>query len=49
MRINKLDGLRGIFSLMVVLFHYRSEYIPDFIHNNFIIRQSGYFVDFFLF
>lgn len=47
MRIEKLDGLRGVFSIMVVLFHFNSEFIPDFLFNNFIIRKSGLFVDFF--
>ena len=47
MRITKLDGLRGICSLMVVFYHYGETLIPDFIFNNFIIRQSWSFVDFF--
>ncbi len=45
MRITKLDGLRGIFSLMIVPIHY--TYFPDFISSNFFIRQSYTFVDFF--
>tara|TARA_B100000214_G_scaffold179562_2_gene129256 strand:+ start:958 stop:1983 length:1026 start_codon:yes stop_codon:yes gene_type:complete len=32
---------------MVVFYHYSSEIIPDVIYNNFIIRQSWSFVDFF--
>lgn len=47
MRIIKLDGLRGFFCLMVVIFHYNKEFLPEIIHNNFFIRQSNTFVDFF--
>lgn len=47
MRITKLDGLRGIFSLMLVPFHYKSQYLPDYIYNNFFIREAYTFVDFF--
>lgn len=47
MRINKLDGLRGFCSIMVLLFHYPYEYMPDFLYNSFFIRQSWSFVDFF--
>ena len=32
---------------MVVFFHYSSSFLPDFIFNNFIIRESWSFVDFF--
>ena len=46
-RINKLDGLRGIFSLMVMFFHYRENMLPEMIYNNFFIRESYLFVDFF--
>jgi len=45
MRITKLDGLRGIFSLMIVPIHY--TYFPDFLSGNFFINQSYTFVDFF--
>ena len=47
MRIDKLDGLRGFCSLMVVFYHYPQSYLPDSIFNNFFIRQSWSFVDFF--
>jgi len=47
MRINKLDGLRGVFSLMVVLYHYPSDFLPSWFYNNFLIRESYVFVDFF--
>lgn len=46
-RIKKLDGLRGIFSCMVLLFHYPKEYIPEWLHGFFFIRESYTFVDFF--
>lgn len=47
MRISKLDGLRGLFSIMVVLFHYPEEYMPKSMHAFFLIRESYTFVDFF--
>ncbi|WP_027077517.1 acyltransferase family protein [Maribacter antarcticus] len=47
MRITKLDGLRGLFSLMVVFFHLRAFTMPDWLYNSFIIRESWSFVDFF--
>ena len=47
MRIEKLDGLRGIFSMMLVFYHYPQEYLPAFIFNNFLLRESYTFVDFF--
>ena len=47
MRINKLDGFRGIFSIMVVLYHYGPDLIPEYLSNNFLIRESYLFVDFF--
>ena len=47
MRVTKLDGLRGIFSLAVIFYHYSSYYLPDFISNLFFIRESYTFVDFF--
>ena len=54
MRITKLDGLRGIFSLMVVFYHYVKIFeannlilLPIQLNNNFLIRQSHSFVDFF--
>lgn len=47
MRITKLDGLRGIFSLLIVPIHYGKEYLPDYISGNFIISESYTFVDFF--
>ncbi|MCB0279517.1 MAG: acyltransferase [Calditrichaeota bacterium] len=46
-RIKKLDGLRGIFSLMVVLYHYNSEYDAFNITTNFFVSWSNLFVDFF--
>jgi len=47
MRIAKLDSLRGIFSLMVALYHYDQVFLPDSFYNHFIIRESICFVDFF--
>jgi len=47
MRIYKLDGLRGIFSLMIVFFHYKENYLPDFMCQLFFIRECYTFVDFF--
>ena len=47
MRIYKLDGLRGIFSLMIVFFHYREAFLPEFMHQLFFVRQAYTFVDFF--
>jgi len=46
-RINKLDGLRGLFALFVVLFHFNKHNAPQFIVNNFFVRESYIFVDFF--
>lgn len=46
-RINKLDGLRGLFALFVVLFHLNKNNAPLFIVDNFFIRESYIFVDFF--
>lgn len=45
MRVTKLDGLRGLFCLLVVLFHYKE--LPDFLYNSFILRESWMFVEFF--
>lgn len=47
MRIIKLDGLRGIFSLMIVFFHYPLEYSLLISFDSFFIRSSYVFVDFF--
>lgn len=46
-RIDKLDGLRGLFALFVVLFHLNIHIAPRFIVNNFFVRESYIFVDFF--
>lgn len=46
-RIHKLDGLRGLFALFVVLFHFNKNNAPLFLVNNFFIRESHIFVDFF--
>ncbi len=46
-RIHKLDGLRGLFALFVVLFHFNKHNAPQFIVENFFVRESYIFVDFF--
>ncbi len=46
-RIHKLDGLRGLFALFVVLFHFNINNAPAFLVNNFFVRESYIFVDFF--
>lgn len=46
-RIHKLDGLRGLFALFVVLFHFNINNAPDALVNNFFVRESYIFVDFF--
>jgi peptidoglycan/LPS O-acetylase OafA/YrhL len=46
-RINKLDGLRGLFAFFVVLFHFNKHNAPQFIVDNFFVRESYIFVDFF--
>ena len=46
-RLKKLDGLRGLFALMVVLYHFEEVYLPYNSYNFFLVRQSNSFVDFF--
>jgi peptidoglycan/LPS O-acetylase OafA/YrhL len=46
-RIHKLDGLRGLFALFVVLFHFNVNNAPAGLVNNFFVRESFIFVDFF--
>lgn len=43
-RITQLDGMRGIFALMVLLLHFP---VATYLTNNFVVRQSYLFVDFF--
>ena len=47
MRIEKLDGLRGVFSLMVVFYHYPAYFDVYHITSNFLVDWSELFVDFF--
>lgn len=44
---HKLDGLRGLFSLAIVFFHYPIEFLPKMIGQLFLVRESYIFVDFF--
>jgi peptidoglycan/LPS O-acetylase OafA/YrhL len=46
-RIHKLDGLRGLFALFVVLFHFNINNAPSALVNHFFVRESYIFVDFF--
>lgn len=47
MRVNKLDGLRGILCLIVVLYHFSPVLVPRVVYENIFLRQSRCFVDFF--
>lgn len=47
MKYTSLDGLRGIFSLLVVLFHLDITFMPGLLFNQFWIRESYILVDFF--
>ena len=46
-RIHKLDGLRGVLSLMVALYHFPQEYLPGGFAEFFALRQANNFVDIF--
>ncbi len=43
-RLHQLDGLRGIFAMMIVLHHFE---VAPFYQSNFIVPQSAIFTDFF--
>ena len=53
MRIEKLDGLRGLLCIGILVFHYQQNefcfgnHFPSFIADFFLIKQSYTFVDFF--
>jgi len=47
MRIKKLDGFRGIFSLMIVFLHTSDELLPNFMTSFYLTKESFIFVDFF--
>ncbi|WP_419211073.1 acyltransferase family protein [Maribacter sp. X9] len=47
MRITKLDGLRGIFSFMIIFFHYDNRILPEFVSQNFVKNGAWIFVEFF--
>ena len=44
-RLNQLDGLRGLFCLVVILTHF--PFRDSFFTSNFVVRQGYLFVDFF--
>ena len=46
-RIHRLDGLRGVLSLMVALYHFPQEYLPGGFAEFFVLRQANIFVDVF--
>lgn len=46
-RILQLDGLRGVLSLMVALYHFPKEYLPEGFADFFVLRQANVFVDVF--
>jgi len=48
-RLLQLDGLRGLFSLMVAIYHfpYENEFSEISATSNFLVRQGELFVDFF--
>ncbi|MCC9166549.1 acyltransferase family protein [Pontibacter harenae] len=46
-RITKLDGIRGIFSLIIILAHLPEQHLPFNWHSSFIVRESSILVDFF--
>lgn len=45
MRLRQLDSLRGVFATLVVLYHFYYE--DFFLADNFLVRESYLFVDFF--
>jgi peptidoglycan/LPS O-acetylase OafA/YrhL len=45
-RVEQLDGLRGIFSIMVIA-HHHSAFKESFFYDNFFVINSSLFVDFF--
>ena len=47
MRITKLDGFRGIFSLMIVFLHSSDDILPRYLTSFYLTRDSYIFVDFF--
>ena len=47
MRFHQLDGLRGLSSLMIIVYHFEKAYSPDWFYNFFIVRQGQIFVDVF--
>ncbi len=47
MRITKLDGLRGLFSFMIIFYHYDKRLLPEFISENFMKNGAWIFVEFF--
>jgi peptidoglycan/LPS O-acetylase OafA/YrhL len=45
-RVEQLDGLRGIFSIMVIA-HHHNAFKDSIFYNNFLVINSSLFVDFF--
>jgi peptidoglycan/LPS O-acetylase OafA/YrhL len=47
LRLTELDGLRGVMAIFVVFYHLDDTNFISLINDSFLVRNSGYFVDFF--